>query len=83
MRILYDSKQPQYKTPFGTLTPNETCTLNIHIPASVQATRVTCELQYEDGTHAQSIVMDYRMKKGPYDIFQGKFSIPCTGLYFY
>ena len=23
MRILYDSKQPQFKTPFGTLTPGQ------------------------------------------------------------
>ena len=26
MRILYDSKQPQFKTPFGTLTPGQVCT---------------------------------------------------------
>ena len=29
MRILYDSKQPQFKTPFGTLTPGQVCTLHI------------------------------------------------------
>ena len=31
MRILFDSQQTQYKTPFGTLTPEENCTLKIHI----------------------------------------------------
>ena len=83
MRILYDSKLPQYKTPFGTLTPGEVCTLNIHIPATVQTTKVTCVINYENGDHAQDVVLEYKMKKGPYDIFQGKFSIPYTGLYFY
>lgn len=83
MRILYDSKQPQYKTPFGTLTPGETCTLNIHIPAAVQATAVTCILNHEDGSHAQNVALEFRMKKGAYEIFGGQFCIPCTGLYFY
>ena len=83
MRILYDSKQTIYKSPFGTLTPNQECTLNIHIPASVQATSVTCELLYDDQSPAQAIKMDFKMKKGAYEIFQGKFSIAYPALYFY
>ena len=31
MRILYDSKQPQFKAPFGTLTPGQVCTLHTHL----------------------------------------------------
>ena len=42
MRILYDSKQAQFKSPFGTLTPGESCVLHIHIPSSVQARQVLC-----------------------------------------
>ena len=83
MRILYDSKLPQFKTPFGTLTPDENCTLNIHIPAAVQTTAVTCVLQYDCGHTAQEIPLSFKMKKGPYEIYQGSFSIPYTGLYFY
>ncbi len=83
MRILFDSKQLQYKSPFGTLVPDQVCTLNIHIPATVQATKVTCILNYEHGEKAQDIPLEYRMKKGAYEIFQGKFSIPHRGLYFY
>ncbi len=83
MRILFDSKQPQYKTPFGCLIPGQECTLTIHIPSTVQTTAVTVILSYEHGEIAQNISMGYKMKKGPYDIFQGKFSIPYTGLYFY
>ncbi len=83
MRILFDSKQTQYKSPFGTLVPNQECTLTIHIPSTVQTTAVTVILNYEHGEVAQEISLGYKMKKGPYDIYQGKFSIPYTGLYFY
>ena len=83
MRILFDSKQPQFKTPFGTLVPEQTCTLHIHIPSSVQTTSVTCILNYEHGQTAQAIPFEYKMKKGAYDIFQAVFSISEPGLYFY
>ena len=83
MRILFDSKNPQFKTPFGTLIPNQECTLNIHIPATVQTTRVVCHLSYEDGSEARQIGFEFKMKKGPYESYQATFSIPETGLYFY
>ena len=83
MRILYDSKQPQYKTPFGTLTPGQVCTLNIHIPSSVQANFVECILQYDDNSHAQTVRLDLQKTKEPYDVFQGSFTLQYTGLYFY
>ena len=83
MRILFDSKQLQYKTPFGTVVPGQESTFNIHIPATVQTTRVECIFNNEDGSHAFTIPFEYKMKKGPYEIFQAKFSIPYPGLYFY
>ena len=83
MRILFDSKLPQFKTPFGTLTPGQVCTLNIHIPSTVGATCVTVILTYEHGETAQYIPMAFLEKKGPYDLFRGTFSIPHEGLYFY
>ena len=83
MRILYDSKQTLYKSPFGTLTPGQECTLNIHIPASVQATGATCELLYDDQSPAQAVKLEFKMKKGVYEIFQGKFSLANPALYFY
>ena len=83
MRILFDSKQLMYKDPFGTLVPDQLCTLHIHIPASVQATGVACVILNQDGTPSREIPMVYRMKKGAYEIFQGKFSFPEPGLFFY
>ncbi len=83
MRILFDSKQPMFKTPFGTLEPNEACTLTIHIPSTVNATRVDLILQKEDGSHYRTESFTFKMKKGPYDIWQGSFSFQEPGLFFY
>lgn len=83
MRILYDSKQAIYKTPFGTLTPAQECRIHIHIPRTVNPTRVTCLLKYDSGQEAQNIPLYLEEHKGPYEIFGGSFSIPRPGLYFY
>ena len=83
MRILYDSKELAFKDPFGTLTPGQTCTLNIHVPSTVQTTHVECLLLREDHSPAQTATLAFKMKKGAYDIFQGTFSIAECGLYFY
>lgn len=83
MRILYDSKLAIYKTPFGTLTPGQSCTLHIHIPAQVGCTHVTCILSHDGGSHAQDVLLKRQRRKGPYEIFSGAFSISAEGLYFY
>jgi len=83
MRILFDSKQPQYKTPFGTLIPEEVCTLTIHVPATVQATAVECRILREDDSPARTVSLDFKIKKDAYEIFQGKFSFEEPGLFFY
>ena len=83
MRILYDSKQLQFKTPFGTLTPGQSCTLHIHIPHTVQAKSVEIILQAEDGRQVQTATMEYAKKMGAYEIFKGSFAIENPGLYFY
>ena len=83
MRILFDSQNSQYKTPFGTLTPEENCTLRIHIPTSVSAKLVECIFQNEDGSPAFSLPMEYAKKQGAYEIFKLTFSFEKTGLYFY
>ena len=83
MRILYDSKKLQHKTPFGPLAANEQCTLTVHVPSSVQATMVSCIINQEAGSHAMNVDLPFVKKEGPYDIFQGTFSMYNTGLYFY
>ena len=83
MRILFDSKQLIHKDPFGTLAPGQKCTLNIHIPATVQATAVECLINQENGKPALSVPMTYQMKRGAYEIFRGSFCFEERGLYFY
>ncbi len=83
MRILFDSKNPAFKEPFGTLVPGQSCTLRIHIPVSVQTTQVECIIHHADGSPALTLPMGYQFKKGAYEIWGGKFSFPETGLYFY
>ena len=83
MRILFDSKQAQFKEPFGTLVPGQECTLRIHIPTSVQTTKVECLFQDPEGNHALTVPMSYQCKKGAYDIFSVNFSFDRVGLFFY
>ena len=83
MRILFNSKQLMHKDPFGTLVPDQNCTLRIHIPSNVQATKVECIIQDPDSRTVMSVPMGYQMKKGAYDIFGGKFAFRETGLYYY
>lgn len=83
MRILFDSKLSQFKTPFGTLQPEERCVLNIHIPSAVGTKRVECVIQDAYGQCVQTVPMEYAIKKGAYDIFRGNFALTTPGLYFY
>ena len=83
MRILYDSKSPLHKTPFGTLIPGQECTLSVHVPVSVQAHQVVCELLYQDSTPARQIPLEKAECKGAYQVFRGSFRLDCCALYFY
>ena len=83
MRILYDSKKLPHKTPFGPLAAGEKCTLTVHVPSTVQATMVSCIINRDGGSHDMNVDLPFLRKEGPYDIFQGSFSMYNTGLYFY
>lgn len=83
MRILFDSKKSIFKTPFGTLTPHQTCTLHLHIPISVKAEAVFCILTAENGAPYQEIPLSRAAIAGDYAVFRGIFSLDTPGLYFY
>ena len=74
MRILFDSKKESFKSPFGTLIPHQVCRLHIHIPASVETTRVVCLLHREDGTPAKEVPMTRCDVLGAYEVFGGSFA---------
>ena len=83
MRILYNSKELSFKDPFGTLLPEQECTLQILIPATVGTSRVECILQREDGSHAMTVPLDFDCTKGAYQRFRGSFHFDAPGLFFY
>ena len=83
MRILFDSKNPIFKTPFGTLTPRQECTLHLHIPLSVQASKVFCIISHQDGALYRETAMVCTQSDGDYAVFTGIFSLDTPGLYFY
>ena len=70
MRILYDSKQLQYKTPFGPLATNEKCTLTIRVPSTVQATMVSCIINRDAGSQFHGFEPDIiRLQAEFFDLF--------------
>ena len=83
MRILFDSKQLIYKSPFGTLIPGQDCTLHIHIPCSVRTTAAECVFTRENGAPLCSFALRFDTKQDAYDIWTVNFSLKETGLFFY
>ena len=83
MRILFDSQQPIYKDPFGTLSQEQVCKLHIHIPTSVGAVKAECILDSDSGASGSIALLQKESTQGDYDIFSGSVSISEPGLYFY
>ncbi|MBO5930221.1 MAG: glycoside hydrolase family 13 protein [Clostridia bacterium] len=82
MRILYDSKQNYYKSPFGCLREDEKCTLRIDIPTSCKTTLV--RLIIKDEAAFEMVVPFVKEKsENNYDTFKTEFSLFAKNLYFY
>ena len=84
MRILFDSKLSQFKTPFGTLRPGEVCRLRVDIPVSCQSVKAEVVVLQEDGiSEAFRAALRKSEENELYEGWSGEFSIQTTGLYFY
>lgn len=83
MRILFDSKKTEYKTPFGCLVPGQNCHMAIRIPTSVKTTAVTLVVTAENGAPFLQIPLVFGYEKDCYDLWQADFSFCQPGLYFY
>ena len=83
MRILYDSKLTQFKTPFGTLQENETCTFHILIPCSCRTTAAALVLQAENGQELRRVPLIKQSDDTLYDTWGGEMAVCEAGLYFY
>ena len=83
MRILYDSREEQYKSPFGTLTVEQNCTLHVRIPKEIETKFVQLVLEKADADAALEFPFSWADSEGDYDVFRCEFSIDARGLYFY
>jgi len=80
MRILFDSKNPKYKTPFGCLKTGEICRIRIDIPSSCGAKSVRIIL---NGERNFCVELKKTLPCDCYDVFSCEFKMEETGLYFY
>ena len=83
MRILFNSLDQIYKTPFGTVIPGQECRMHIAIPASCQTRQVTLRLEQENGTPSCDVPFVLQKIDGPYEWYEGTLQIDTCGLYFY
>lgn len=84
MRILFDSKLSQFKTPFGTLRPDEPCRIRVDIPASCKTVKAALRLLLEDGVSALcDVPLAKQAENALYESWCGEFSLHEPGLYFY
>ncbi len=80
MRILFDSKNSAFKSPYGCVTKDESCTINIHIPQTCITKKVYLYLEGEKELKYELHKTD---NKNEYDVFSVTFSLKNAGLYFY
>lgn len=83
MRILYDSFKSAYKTPFGTLTAGQRCTLHIDIPTSCLSQEVAVVVECDRTGEQQCFPLTLEAQSGGYDRFGGTFTLTQPDLYFY
>ena len=83
MRILFDSRQEQYKTPFGTLRAGNSCVLHMDVPESSGATSVTLVMENCDEQPCCEFTFEKERVSGVYTTWRCEFTMQERGLYFY
>ncbi len=82
MRILFDSRKEQHKTPFGTVRTGESCLLRIYVPDVCGAVGANLVLENTDDQIIDELPMTAAEREGKYQIWQCELSLE-KGLYFY
>lgn len=83
MRILFDSRLSQFKSPFGTLRPGQSCRLQMQIPVSCLTVRAELVLLQEDGTPLRREAMEKCGQTQLYETWRCTFCLTEPALYFY
>lgn len=82
MRIIYDSKKLEFKSPFGCLREQQPCRMSLLIPRSCAAQKVFLSVENEEGFLLR-VPFAKLGDEGDYERFGGSFSLFRRGLYFY
>lgn len=82
-RIIYNSKEREYKSCFGALPTNKKCTLNIDILASENPQNVTLCIRADERSDFLAHPMSFIKMCGEYMRFSCEISFELAGLYFY
>ncbi len=83
MRILYNSKDKNFKTPFGTLTEGQKCKISVHIPASCKTVLSELIFLRDGGEQCAAFTMKKSGEYGDYEIYSCNFALADAALYFY
>ena len=83
LRILYNSLKPEYKTPFGVITPGESCTMTVAIPQSCCTTQVQLVLERENGVLFREAAFALDRTEPPYEYYKIVFQLEEPGLFYY
>ncbi|MBQ3053562.1 MAG: glycoside hydrolase family 13 protein [Clostridia bacterium] len=82
MEILFNSRNIEYKKPFGCLKRGENCFLRIDIPSKCKTKKVKVCIFDEDGFEMR-VPFNLYKTENDYEIYNCSFSLFKTGLYFY
>ncbi len=82
-RIIYNSKEKDYKSPFGALKTNEKCIFNIDILKSEEPISATICIRKDESSDFSSYEMQRVSENNDYIRFGCPVSIKEPGLYFY
>lgn len=82
-RIIYNSKDREYKSCFGALPTNKKCTFNIDIHSSENPENVVLCMRADNRSDFLTHRMNYIGKNGEYMRFSCDISFELAGLYFY
>ena len=82
MRILFDSRKAQHKTPFGTVRTGESCILRIQTPDGSGAVGVKLVLENPNDEIIDELVMQKAEREGKYQTWSIELTLE-RGLYFY
>lgn len=83
MKILYNSKQKEFKQPFGCLRQDELCTLTIQISRKCNVSQAYICVESDDKSFIQQYPMEWIALEDGMDSYQGSFSLSECNLYFY